>query len=77
MWVRLPETHPVRKRHHPNLNRLRSVGLFVLTQPVSVVYTLAVGCMLSTMLTYVSLMPQIFRDVFAKPQWLAPVFATC
>lgn len=77
MWVRLPETHPVRKRHHPNLNRLRSVGLFVLTQPVSVVYTLAVGCMLSTMLTYVSLMPQIFRDVFAKPHLLAPVFATC
>ena len=77
MWIRLPETHPVQNRHHPNLYRLRSVGLFILTQPVSVVYTLAVGCMLSTMLAYVSLMPQIFHDVFAKPQWLAPVFATC
>lgn len=77
MWLRLPETHPQDKRHRPNLGRLRSVGLFVLTQPVSVVYTLAVGCMLSTMLAYVSLMPQIFHDVFAKPQWLAPVFAVC
>lgn len=77
MWLRLSETHPHQNRHRPNLQRLRSVGLFVLTQPVSVVYTLAVGCMLSTMLVYVSLMPQIFHDVFAKPQWLAPVFAIC
>lgn len=77
MWIRLPETLPVQNRHRPNLTRLHSVGLFVLTQPVSVVYTLAVGCMLSTMLAYVSLMPQIFHDVFARPQWLAPVFAVC
>jgi MFS transporter, DHA1 family, multidrug resistance protein len=77
MWLRLPETHPPHKRHRPNLTRLRSVSAFVLTQPVSVVYTLAVACMLSTMLAYVSLMPQIFHDVFSRPQWLAPVFAAC
>ncbi|WP_040309845.1 multidrug effflux MFS transporter [Asticcacaulis biprosthecium] len=77
MWLRLPETHPPERRQRPNLRRLISVALFVLTQPVSVVYTLAVACMLSTMLAYVSLMPQIFHDVFAKPQWLAPVFAVC
>lgn len=77
MWIRLPETHALENRHRPNLRRLRSVGVSVLTQPISVVYTLAVGCMLATMLIYVSLMPQIFHDVFARPQWLAPVFAIC
>ncbi len=77
MWLRLPETLPPQNRHRPNLSRLRSVSLFVLSQPVSVVYTLAVACMLATMLAFVSLMPQIFHDVFARPQRLAPVFAVC
>lgn len=77
MWLRLPETLEPKNRHRPNLARLRSVSLFILTQPLSVVYTLAVAFMISTMLAYVSLMPQIFHDVFAQPQWLAPVFAIC
>lgn len=77
MWLRLPETLPTQQRHRPELARLRNVSLFILTQPVSIVYTLAVAFMLSTMLAYVSLMPQIFHEAFEKPHLLAPVFAVC
>ncbi|MGA9657720.1 MAG: multidrug effflux MFS transporter [Asticcacaulis sp.] len=79
LWAffRLPETLPPEKRQRPDLNHLKRVSLFIIIQPTSLFYTLAITVMIGSLLTYVSLMPQIFQDVFQKPALMAPVFAAC
>ena len=78
-WValRLPETHPEALRFKPDLGHLRRVAFFVVTEPSSLFYTVAMGLLFGSLMTYVSLMPQIFQDVFHKPPLMAPVFAAC
>ncbi len=79
VWVflRLPETHAEALRFRPDVGHLRRVGFFVLTEPSSLFYTIAIGLMFGSLLTYVSLMPQIFQDVFHRPTLMAPIFAAC
>ena len=76
-WFRLPETHPPALRFRPDLAHLKRVALYVVTEPSSLYYSLAVTFLIASLLTYVSLMPQIFATAFAKPQLMAPVFAAC
>lgn len=76
-WLRLPETHPVEKRRRPDLGHLRRVAFFVVTEPGSLFYTLAITCLIGSLLAYVSLMPQIFHDVFHRPELMAIIFAAC
>ncbi len=77
IFLRLPETHPEGLRFRPDIAHLRRVGFFVLTEPSSLFYTVAIGVLFGSLMAYVSLMPQIFHDVFKKPALMAPVFAAC
>lgn len=76
-WLRLPETLPPEKRHRPDVAHIRRVAFFVATEPGSLFYTLAIAFLIGGLLAYVSLMPQIFSDVFGKPGLMAGVFAGC
>lgn len=76
-WLRLPETHPAGKRRKPDLGHLKRVGFFVVTEPGSLFYTLAIAFLFGSLLAYVSLMPQIFTDVFHRPGLMATIFACC
>ncbi|MDI7776194.1 multidrug effflux MFS transporter [Asticcacaulis sp. EMRT-3] len=76
-FLRLPETLPPERRHRPDLGHVRRVGWFVITEPGSFFYTLAIMFLTGALLAYVSLMPQIFTDVFHKPALMAIVFACC
>ena len=76
-WLRLPETLPPEKRHRPDIAHIRRVAFFVVTEPGSLFYTLAIAFLIGSLLAYVSLMPQIFSDVFGKPQLMAGIFAAC
>jgi DHA1 family bicyclomycin/chloramphenicol resistance-like MFS transporter len=76
-WIRLPETLNPADRHRPDLLHLRRVGFFVITEPGSIFYSLAIMCLIGGLLAYVSLMPQIFAEVFHKPQLMAGIFAVC
>lgn len=77
VWLRLPEPLPPERRRRPDLAHLKRVAFLLLTQPVSVFYTLASTFVISMMVTYLSLLPQIFEQVYPHPGWLAPVFALC
>ncbi|EGF92304.1 drug resistance transporter, Bcr/CflA subfamily protein [Asticcacaulis biprosthecium C19] len=76
-WLRLPETHPPEKRRKPDLGHLRRVAFFVVTEPGSLYYTLGITFLIGSLLAYVSLMPQIFEDVFRRPELMAGIFAAC
>ncbi len=75
--LRLPETHPQDARRRPDAAHLKRVAVFVVTEPSSAVYTVAIAFLIGALLAYVSLMPQIFRDYFHRPELMAPVFAAC
>ncbi len=75
--LRLPETLAVEKRHRPDIGHIRRVAFFVVTEPGSLFYTLAIAFLIGSLLAYVSLMPQIFSDVFGKPQLMSAIFAAC
>ncbi|MBP2159615.1 MULTISPECIES: multidrug effflux MFS transporter [Asticcacaulis] len=76
-WLRLPETLAMENRHKPDLGHLKRVGMFVVTDMSSVVYTLSMAFLVGSLLAYVSLMPQVFNDFFKAPGWMAAVFAAC
>jgi MFS transporter, DHA1 family, multidrug resistance protein len=79
VWVyaHLPETRDPALRQKPDVGHLRRVSFFVVTEPASLFYTLAITILMGSLLSYVSLMPQIFEDVFKKPELMAPIFAVC
>ncbi len=76
-WVRLPETHDHDKRRRPDLAHLKRVAFFIVTEPTSIFYALAITFLIGSLLAYVSLMPQIFKDVFHRPELMAGIFAAC
>jgi DHA1 family bicyclomycin/chloramphenicol resistance-like MFS transporter len=76
-WIRLPETLNPADRHRPDLAHLKRVGFFVITEPSSIFYALAIMCLIGGLLAYVALMPQIFEEVFHKPHLMAGIFAAC
>ncbi len=76
-WLRLPETLAPEKRNRPDLAHIKRVAFFVVTEPGSLFYTLGTTFLIGALLAYVSLMPQIFTDVFRHPSLMAPVFAAC
>jgi len=79
VWAlfRLPETLPAEKRRKPDIGHIRRTTIALLTNRVSLTYTLASTTIISMLLVYLSLMPQVFDEIYGHPQWLAPVFATC
>ena len=76
-WIRLPETLNPVDRRRPDLAHLKRVAYFIITEPASIFYSLAIMCLIGSLLAYVALMPQIFVDVFRKPHLMAGIFAAC
>lgn len=77
MWRRLPETLNPEYRSAPNPRHLAHVFMFVIRERTSFYYILAITLMTATVVTYLSLMPQIFDESFKAPALLGPVFAGC
>ncbi|HTN40399.1 MAG TPA: multidrug effflux MFS transporter [Asticcacaulis sp.] len=76
-WIRLPETLNPVDRRRPDLAHLKRVAYFIITEPGSIFYSLAIMSLIGSLLAYVALMPQIFEDVFHKPHLMAGIFAAC
>ena len=49
----------------------------MISEPTSVLYTLAMTAMFGSLLAYVSTVPQIFQVAFHRPQLMAGAFAFC
>ncbi|WP_140986001.1 multidrug effflux MFS transporter [Asticcacaulis tiandongensis] len=79
VWAlfRLPETLPAEARRKPDIGHIRRTSISLLTNRVSLTYTLASTTIVAMLLVYLSLMPQVFDEVYNHPEWLAPVFAIC
>ncbi len=78
-WIalRLPETLPPERRRPLSAGHLGEALLFVLGEPTSILYTLAMTAMFGSLLAFVSTLPQIFVGAFHAPQLMAVTFATC
>lgn len=75
LFLRLPETLPPEKRRPLNSAHLGQAAWFVLSEPSSILYTLAVTAMFGSLLAYVSTVPQIFAGAFHQPHLMAITFA--
>jgi len=78
-WValRLPETLPPERRRPLSMAHLGAAARFVLTEPTSILYTLAMTAMFGSLLAFVSTLPQIFSGGFHAPTLMAGAFAAC
>ena len=78
-WValRLPETLPPERRRPISAAHLGDACVFVLSEPTSILYTLAMTAMFGSLLAFVSTLPQIFAGAFHAPQLMAGTFAAC
>ena len=77
MLLRLPETLPPERRRPLNSAHLFNAARFVLTEPSSILYTLAVTAMFGSIIAFVSTVPQIFTESFHRPDLMSLVFALC
>lgn len=77
VWLRLPETLPVEQRFAPSPGKFLRVARYIASEPTSLGYGLAVMVMTAMILCYLSMMPQIFEEVFHQPGYLGLVFALC
>ncbi|MDC7684874.1 multidrug effflux MFS transporter [Asticcacaulis sp. BYS171W] len=77
VWLRLPETLDPEVRYAPSPGKFVRVAGFIASERTSLGYSLAVMLMTAMILSYLSLMPQIFDEVFHKPVMLGLVFALC
>jgi MFS transporter, DHA1 family, multidrug resistance protein len=78
-WIvlRLPETLPVERRRPLTAAHLSQAAWFVISEPTSILYTLAMTTMFGSLLAYVSTVPQILAGAFHAPQLLSVTFAFC
>ncbi|MFT3996178.1 MAG: multidrug effflux MFS transporter [Asticcacaulis sp.] len=77
VWLRLPETLKPENRFAPSPGKFLRVAGYIVSERTSIGYALAVTVMTAMILCYLSLMPQIFEDIFHQPQYLGLVFALC
>jgi DHA1 family bicyclomycin/chloramphenicol resistance-like MFS transporter len=73
--VRLPETLAPAARQPLSAAHLARAAWFVVSEPTSILYTLAVSFLYGALLAYVSTVPQIFNDAFHRPRLMAVTFA--
>jgi DHA1 family bicyclomycin/chloramphenicol resistance-like MFS transporter len=78
-WIalRLPETLTPERRRPLSAQHLLEAFVFVLSEPTSILYTLAMTAMFGSLLAFVSTLPQIFVGAFHAPQLMAGTFAIC
>ncbi len=78
-WVafRLPETLALENRRPLSATHLLAAARFVVTEPTSILYTVAMAAMYGSLLAFISLMPQVLEDGFQRLPLLGLVFALC
>jgi MFS transporter, DHA1 family, multidrug resistance protein len=74
LW-RLPETLAPDHRRPLSSAHMAQAAWFVITEPSSILYTLAMTVMFGSLLAYVSTVPQIFDGAFHQPHLMAITFA--
>ena len=79
LWVylRLPESLAVETRRGLSVSDLTQAAWFVISEPVSMLYTIAMTVMFGALLSYVSTVSQIFNEGFHAPHLMAAAFAFC
>jgi DHA1 family bicyclomycin/chloramphenicol resistance-like MFS transporter len=75
--LRLPETLHPEYRLTLNIDHIVGAVGLVLGNRTSICYTLAVTVMFGSLISYVSMVQQIFADVFHRPSWMPGMFALC
>ena len=75
--LRLPETLHPEYRLTLNIDHIVGAVGLVLRNRTSICYTLAVTVMFGSLISYVSMVQQIFADVFHRPSWMPGMFALC
>lgn len=74
-WAKLPETLPPARRRAISLAEIASASRIVLTDRLSLGYTLALTLISGGMFGFLNSVQQITADVFARPQALPLIFA--
>jgi MFS transporter, DHA1 family, multidrug resistance protein len=79
VWIftRLPETLRRENRQPLTAAHLAQAAWFVVSQPASILYTVASTVLFGSLLAYVSTVPQIFAGAFHRPGLMAITFAFC
>ncbi len=75
LLLRLPETLAPEHRRPLSSSHLAQAAWFVVTEPSSILYTLAMTVLFGSLLAYVSTVPQIFEGAFHQPHLMAITFA--
>jgi DHA1 family bicyclomycin/chloramphenicol resistance-like MFS transporter len=78
-WVllRLPETLHAQHRRDLGLTQVRRAVVLVISNRISLCYTLAIMFMMSCLLAYLGMVQQIFGQMFHRPGIMPSMFALC
>ena len=77
VWLRLPETLHPEYRMTLTRSHIQHAVTLVLSNRISLCYTLAIAVMYGTIMAYVGMVQQIFADVFHRASWMPGMFALC
>jgi MFS transporter, DHA1 family, multidrug resistance protein len=76
-FLRLPETLHPEHRMTLTVTHVAAATRFVLTNRTAMCYTLAMGMMFGSLMSYVGMVPQIFGEVFHRLSLMPTIFALC
>ena len=71
LWLRQPETLPRESRSRLSGQALLSAAIEVLRHPVAMGYTLAVGCIFGSFISYLGTSQQIFAEQYGEGEYFA------
>ena len=71
LWLRQPETLPREHRSRLSGQALLSAAIEVLRHPVAMGYTLAVGCIFGSFISYLGTSQQIFAEQYGQGEYFA------
>ena len=71
LWLRQPETLPRESRSRLSGQALLSAAIEVLRHPVAMGYTLAVGCIFGSFISYLGTSQQIFAEQYGQGEYFA------
>jgi DHA1 family bicyclomycin/chloramphenicol resistance-like MFS transporter len=71
LWRRQPETLPRERRSPLEIEVLLSAANIVLRHPVTMGYTLAVGCIFGSFISYLGTSQQLFAEQYGQGQYFA------
>jgi DHA1 family bicyclomycin/chloramphenicol resistance-like MFS transporter len=75
--LRLPETLHPEYRLPLQLGRILKALRLVLGHRAALFYALGVACVMGALFAYVSMVQQIFADIFHRARWMPGLFAAC